>query len=314
MINSKWNLAMVGGFVLLGLVSLVLTLAVLAGRTGSTDTYYTVYANVSGLKFGSKVLFEGYPVGQVEEVEPYVQQGQMRFRVRMSVTEGWKIPSDSIARSTASGVLAPQTIEISAGSSPKALEPGATITAGGMGGLMSSVASVTGNIDELTEQALLPLLQNLNRQVTLLGTILQEDIRPLAQNSNKVMVAASRDVPTILGHLERVSARADRLLSPQRVEALGRTIDHADQTLLSLRNGSRQLEQAAPDVLVALRELRLTIESMSRRSEGVAQNLETSTRNLQEFSRQIRRSPGTLLRAPEPPREDGPPSELEKKP
>lgn len=310
MINQKWNLTLVGGFVLLCLASLVLTLAFLAGRTGSTETYYTLYSNVTGLKFGSKVLFEGYPVGQVEEIEPFEQQGQMRFRVRLSVIEGWKIPSDSIARSTASGVLAPQTIEISSGVSPQALAPGATITGGGAGGLMSTVEGLAGNVDELTDEALLPLLKNLNTQVTLLGTILQEDIRPLAQNSNKVMAAASAEVPTILANLQRLSERTDRMLSPQRVEALGRTIDNADQTMLSLRNSSKQLEQATPDALAALRELRLTLESLSRRSESIAQNVESSTRNLQEFSRQIRRSPGTLLRAPEPPREDGPPAEV----
>ena len=310
MTNGKWNLALVGGFVLLGLTSLVLTLALLAGRTGSTDDYYVVYANVSGLKFGSKVLFEGFPVGQVEQIEPYEEQGRMRFRVRLSVVEGWKIPEDSLARSVASGVLAPQTIDISAGSSPRALSPGGTIAGGGASGLMSTVAGLAGNVDELTEQALLPLLRNLDKQVTLLGTILQEDIRPLAQNSNKVMAAASKDVPMILANLERVSRRSEQLLSSQRVASLERTLDNADQTMLSLRKGSQQLEQAAPDALAALHELRLTLESLSRRSEAIAQNVESSTRNLQEFSRQIRRSPGTLLRAPEPPREDGPQPEV----
>ena len=124
------------------------------------------------------------------------------------------------------------------------------------------------------------------------------------------MAAAATQVPQILGNLERVSQRTENMLSPQRVEALGRTIDNADRTLASLRSSSQQLEQATPDALAALRELRLTLESLSRRSESITQNVESSTRNLQEFSRQIRRSPGTLLRAPEPPRDDGPPPEV----
>lgn len=322
MINSKWNLTLVGGFVLLAVGSLILVLAVLAGRTGDTDTYYTVYSNVSGLKFGSKVLFEGYPVGQVEEIEPTVQEGRLLFRVRMSVTEGWKIPQDSVARSEASGLLAPQTIVIVAGRSPAALEPGATITPGGMGGLMSSVQSLTGNIDELTDRALLPLVENINQQVTLFGKLMQEDLRPLVQSTNKTMAAASTQLPGILrnaeatsANLARASQRADQFLSPARMQALDRTMSNAEQTMLSLRNSSQQLEQAGPELLVALRELRVTMESLSRRSEGISQNLETSTRNLQEFSRQIRRSPGSLLRQPDPPREDGPPADVvEKKP
>ncbi len=77
MTNSKWNLVLVGGFVLLGLVEPGADPGSAGpGRTGSTDDYFTVYANVSGLKFGSKVLFEGYPVGQVEEMRALRGAGQ----------------------------------------------------------------------------------------------------------------------------------------------------------------------------------------------------------------------------------------------
>lgn len=311
MINSKLNLTLVGGFVLLAVGSLVLVLAVLAGRTGNTDTYYTVYGNVSGLKFGTQVLFEGYPVGQVEEVEPTVQDGRMLFRVRMSVAEGWKIPQDSVARSEASGVLAPQSIVIIAGRSPTALKPGDTITPGGMGGLLSTVQGLAGNVDEITDRALLPLVENINRQVTLLGRILDEDLRPLARTTHQAMTAVSRDLPPILHNAREVSERADRFLSPQRLAAMERMIDNADRSMASLRQTSERIDQlsrdAGPEALVALREFRLSMESLSRSADGISQNLDSSARNLQDFSRQIRRNPGVLLRGSETPvRVDGP--------
>ena len=40
------------------------------GRTGATDDYLTVYPNVTGLKHGSPVFYEGYPIGQVSAIEP----------------------------------------------------------------------------------------------------------------------------------------------------------------------------------------------------------------------------------------------------
>jgi len=321
MINSKWNLTLVGGFVLLAVGSLVLVLAVLAGRTGNTDTYYTVYSNVSGLKFGTQVLFEGYPVGQVEEVEPTEQDGRMLFRVRMSVAEGWKIPQDSVARSEASGVLAPQSIVIIAGRSPTALKPGATITPGGMGGLLSTVQGLAGNVDQLTDRALLPLVENINQQVNLLGRILDQELRPLARNTNQVMIAVSQELPPILHNARNVSERADRFLSPQRLAAMERMVDNADRSMASLRQTSERLDQlsreAGPEALVALREFRLSMESLSRSADGISQNLDSSARNLQDFSRQIRRNPGVLLRGSETPvRADGPGGEdyLEQRP
>jgi len=321
MINSKWNLTLVGGFVLLAVGSLVLVLAVLAGRTGNTDTYYTVYSNVSGLKYGTQVLFEGYPVGQVEEVEPTVQDGHMLFRVRMSVAEGWKIPQDSVARSEASGVLAPQSIVIIAGRSPTALKPGATITPGGMGGLLSTVQGLAGNVDQLTDRALLPLVENINQQVNLLGRILDQELRPLARNTNQVMISVSQELPPILHNARAVSERADRFLSPQRLAAMERMVDNADRSMASLRQTSERLDQlsreAGPEALVALREFRLSMESLSRSADGISQNLDSSARNLQDFSRQIRRNPGVLLRGSETPvRADGPGGEdyVEKRP
>lgn len=61
--GGKLNYVVVGAFVLAMLVALVVSLAVLMGRTGATDDYYAVYRNVTGVKFGTQVLYEGYPIG-----------------------------------------------------------------------------------------------------------------------------------------------------------------------------------------------------------------------------------------------------------
>lgn len=325
MTSAKVNLTLVGAFVLAGAVSLVLALAWLAGRSGPTDTYYTFYGNVTGLKYGSQVLYEGYPVGQVEKIQPIEQQGRMLFRIKMSVTRGWKIPEDSVARSEASGLLAPQTIAIAAGRSTRMLAPGDAITPGATGGLLSGISSIAGDVNQLTERSLLPLLENLNQQVTVLGSILDQEVRPLVHNTNRLMESAATQVPDILAKLDttssslaRVSGRIDGFFTEQRMQQLDRMAGNAEQGVADLRASSRQMQdatrQAAPDLVSAMRELRLSVEALSRRSEAIAQNVETSTRNLQEFSRQIRHNPGSLLRRPEAPRADGPEGARENEP
>ena len=52
------------------IVTFVIIISVLAGNTGDTDEYYTVYDNVGGVKLGTLVFYEGYQVGQVDEVVP----------------------------------------------------------------------------------------------------------------------------------------------------------------------------------------------------------------------------------------------------
>jgi phospholipid/cholesterol/gamma-HCH transport system substrate-binding protein len=307
MTSFKINLTVVGAFVLAALVTLVLVLAVLAGRTGPTDTYYAEYANVSGLKFGSQVLFEGYPIGQVEQVQPMNTGGKARFQVELSVTRGWQIPEDSIARSTSSGVLAPQNIAISAGLSAAMLAPGATIRSASSASLQESFSSIAGSVDNLTDQALLPMVDNLNRQITQLGGIIDKDMGPLVKNANRFMAATAehwpvimRNAETVSGDLAGVSAQMENLLSKDRVEAIDRLIVNLDLTVQDLRQTSATLQQlmknSGDDLKAGMQEFRYTMETLSRHAEPVAQNLDSTMLNLQEFSRSIRQNPGTLLR------------------
>ncbi len=311
MTSTRLNLTLVGVFVLAGIASLIFALAVLSGRTGEVDTYFTRYSNVAGLKFGSQVLFEGYPVGQVERVEPVEADGRMSFRVQLSVAAGWKIPEDSIAVSSASGVLAPQTIAIQAGRSLKSLEPGATIISGDAAGLMSSISSLSGKVNEIADHSLVPLLNNMSRQVSLLGELMEKDVRPMVRNTNSVLAQTSQRLPQILDNaniatakLSSASERVNGLLSDDRAKSIDKLIANADGTLADLRASSAELrrltQKSGPDLAAAIRELRLTMEALSRNAESTSQNLEATSRNLQEFSRQIRENPARLLRGQAP--------------
>lgn len=311
MTSLKVNLAVVGGFVLAALVTLVLSLAVLAGRTGPTDEYYTVYANVAGLKFGSQVVFEGYPVGQVERIEPVEDGGQIQFRIELSVASGWKIPEDSIATLESSGVLAPVIVAIATGKSSRALEPGDKIPPGRSGGWLANLSSVAGSVDQFTETALLPLADNLNRQVSLLGEVVEKDLRPLAANANRIVAETAEHWPAIMANADRVSHRLDGLLDKDRVEALDRLIVNLDRAAQDLQQTTAALQAltqtGGADLKTGAQEFRFVMESLSRNVESFSQNLNSTSLNLQDFSRQIRQNPGILLRAPEPQADPVPP-------
>ena len=65
-------------------VALVVAIVTLSGGSGATDAYHAMYRNVTGVKFGTQVLYEGYPIGQVEAVTPVPEGGRhalpRRFR------------------------------------------------------------------------------------------------------------------------------------------------------------------------------------------------------------------------------------------
>ena len=92
--NNKANYLIVGTFVLAVIVGIVASVALLTGRTGATDDYFAIYDNVTGVEFGTRVLYEGFPIGQVEQVKPVQENNRVRFRIDLSVTENWQIPTD----------------------------------------------------------------------------------------------------------------------------------------------------------------------------------------------------------------------------
>ncbi|HUP90868.1 MAG TPA: MlaD family protein [Solimonas sp.] len=318
MIETRANLAVVGAFVLVAVASAVGVFAILSGRHGPTDDYYTIYANVSGLKFGSTVLYEGYPVGQVEKIQPFNDKGRMRFRVDLSIAHGWAIPKDSLARSESSGILAPQTIAIIVGGSPEALPPGSLIRPGESLSLISSVSSAATNFDELTDQGLLPLVENLNLQISKVGVMIDKEMRPMLARANNVVGQFEEHVPSVLqrvdqaaGDFSAVSRRVNTLLSDERLHSIDGILTDTGEAAADLRKSSADLrallKAGSPNVLLGLQEFRLVMESLSRYSEPFAQNLEGSSRNLEEFSRSIRRNPSLLLRTPHMPDDVEPP-------
>ena len=59
--SNKINYVMVGTFIIVMAVALVVTIVALSGGRGASDDYHALYRNVTGVKYGTQVLYEGYP-------------------------------------------------------------------------------------------------------------------------------------------------------------------------------------------------------------------------------------------------------------
>jgi phospholipid/cholesterol/gamma-HCH transport system substrate-binding protein len=318
--SDKVNYVVVGGFVLAMLVGLVVAVAVLTGRTGAADSYFAVYRNVTGVKFGTQVLYEGFPVGQVEEVTPMAKDGAMLFRVDLSVREGWRIPDDSIAQIAAPGLLSAITISIRAGKGKTPLKPGARIKSGEGANIFAVMSSVADDVRNLAESDIKPLLATLNTTVGAFGGLLEGDLQALVKELVVVSRDMARRVPKITDDIESVaaqmnaaSAEINALMNPEnrkKIEAFLLTLDESAGNFRQLSKDLGGTRQRADAVLTAVEtligdnrldidksvvDMRYVMESLARRIDSVNQNLEGTARNMYEFSRQIRQNPGLLL-------------------
>ncbi len=318
--NNKINYLVVGTFVLVMVIGFIMSVALLGGRTGATDTYYAFYRNVSGVKFGTQVVYEGYPIGQVEEVIPEPDGALMRFRVVFEVQEGWRIPKDSVGKIAAPGLLSAITLSIRAGKDSIALEPGAEIIGEEASDIFSMVSSVAGEIGAIAERdirpliaKLTPLLETINRAAGGFGDLMQGDGKILASDMVKLVKELSIRVPRIANNIDdftdsinRSSQELSAFLTPENRQVVEDVLQNLDASAINFTELSAELDTLIGDMdsLIArnqdnisdsLVDVRYITDSLARRIDAINQNMEGASRNMYEFSRQIRQNPGLLL-------------------
>jgi len=295
-------------------VVFVIIISILAGSTGATDKYYTVYNNVGGLKYGTQVLYEGYQIGQVDSIEPMFDDDSVQFRVNIEIDEGWVIPDDSVARATVSGLLSAMTIDIAGGESTQPLLPGALIPGVAPSNFFAALSEIGAEFGDLSQNSIKPLIENLNSYVTQIGDAAVDNAGPMLANLKTISEDLNRQVPEISASFTRTAKliETDVLSTENRgnLKSVLTNFETASSDMAGLAselNETRTLihesvvlinnvvTENSTDVNDAVKDLRYTLATISRTIDDITGNLEATSRNFAEFSRSIRQNPGLLL-------------------
>jgi len=297
--NYKINYFSVGIFVILMAVGLVVSIAQLTGQSGATDRYFAVYNNVSGVKFGTQVVYEGYPIGQVQKVTPQEREGKMEFRVDFEIASP--------------GLLSAKTLSISAGFSSDPSVVGERLNSREASNVFGAVNDLAAQFSDMANSDIRPFLRNLDQTVKEInsfmvgdGKVLIGDVTKLVQDITNRVPGIAEDIDQFAGNMNKTSIELRKLITPKNrvvmekiitnldaatetfggsLEALNKTLDDIDGVVMS-KDG---------DINAILGETRYIVQSVSRNIDSINQNMEAAARNMNEFSRQIRANPGLLL-------------------
>ena len=286
--DDQRNYIVVGVFVLAASAILLLWIAKLTGRTGPTDSYFAVYDNVMGLQSGTQILFEGYPIGFIDGIEPIEHDGRQHFRVDVSVRKDWSIPTDSLARITAPGLLSAFAIDIEGGESESNLAPGDRIR----GVPAFAVLDMVAQLNDLLSEKIEPWLTEMASGTLSISANLESFTADLGETMKRVDALMDKGnvarIDRILVNLEATSTEASSIITD-----LGDTRRNIDQLIT---NVDRAVELNRGDLTQAITDARFTLEALSRYVESIVYNLDVTMRNMNEFSQQVRENPGVLVR------------------
>lgn len=294
--SDQINYLVVGSFVIAMIAGLTVAIALLTGRTGATDTYYTSYRDTTGLKFGSQVLYMGYPVGQVEEIVPLVSDDGVSFRVRLEIDQefkNWRVPKDSIAQVRAAGLLAAVTIDIRTGESKEALKPGDLLLGREQSDVFVAVTDAANTLKFLTENSIKPLIENLHAYVTSFGSVLHERGGDLVTNLTLVSQELAARAPELISkfielsdELKETSAQLRLVLSDENAEKVGVVMDNivtASENAVSITEDTRQQIGA------------LLGPGTSKRVDDALVNISSASENIARLSEDVNESLGNIL-------------------
>ncbi|MCK5295738.1 MAG: MCE family protein [Alphaproteobacteria bacterium] len=305
--DSRINYIAVGSFVLLVIAGFIITITMLTGRTGAVDSYYTTYPNVGGIKYGTQVLFEGYPIGQVEKIIPEQKDKRPVFKVILSVKKDWKIPQDSVALVAASGLLSAISIDIKAGTSETALKPKSEIKGNAGGNIFAAISDIAGEVSDLSENGLKPLLKKIESSIDNIAVPLAETMPVLLKDLKTVSNDMAENLPLIMANLDDASSRLNSsLLSKKNEKRINETIANIHKTSSDFTSLSSNLDASIKAINTVVKEnknpvnkslqdLQYTLKTLARHIDSITYNLDGTARNMSEFSRQIRQNPALLL-------------------
>jgi phospholipid/cholesterol/gamma-HCH transport system substrate-binding protein len=187
---------------------------------------------------------------------------------------------------------------------------------------------VASDAGDVTRTGLKPLLENINKQVALLGVMLEDDIPTLLNQLSTTASVAAERAPVILADLESfieslnaTSAKVDEILNARNISLVNSSLENIEEgtgnfvaiagdlqatstNIDSMINAINEVVSGNKDNLdKTLVDLRYSMESVARHVDAISRNLEGSSRHMYEFSRQIRLNPGLLLGG-KPPRDE----------
>jgi len=292
------NYTLVGAVVLAAIVLLLVGLALITGRGGATTGYVVHYRNVTGLRYGAPVFYQGYRIGEVGSVTPERTADGTRYKIDLSIRRDWPIPKDSLARLQSTGLLADVSVGIREGASREYLAAGGELKGEESVDIFAAMNELASQISELTREQISPLIKTLSQRVdSITGAI------------DKTTPEVLEQTRALLERLNHASDSLNDVLKPENRAAVGSILGEVSKLTVELRKTRETLDGALgeianiakenrPDVRSSVQDLSAVLEALSSRMDVITHHLESSSRYLDEFSREIRKHPNRLIVAP----------------
>lgn len=294
------NYFVVGLFVIASAFILLFALYQITGRGTDADEYFLELKNVAGIRSGSPVTYSGFEIGQLVDIEPVRNNRLTRYRLKLQVKAGWQIPVDSVAQIVTPSLLGEKQIEITEGTSTSFLKEGDSIKGEETSDMFALVEEISREFRKLSDQGLKPLLKTLNSEFSGSLPKVVEQTSELLANLNAsatelqgiLKTVDQKRIDKIMGNAQDVTENL--LIVSAKLETASGQVDKLVNSTSAMMNENNE------DLRKALLDLRTSMGVIEENISSIMYNIDASSRNLNEFTRQIRDNPSVILNSKAP--------------
>jgi len=283
------NYLLVGGFVIATGILFFALLYSITGRISDADQYFTTLDDVTGVNEGSSVIYNGFKIGQISEITPVFKDNKTRFELSLLVKSGWKIASGSQAMISSKGLLSDAQVSIKEGNEPGLIKPGEYIAGTASTNVMMVVKSLGQQINTLSTELIIPLVKQIKDDMALFSKSMNNDIPRLTNNLNNLVLKLQNNAESI-----------DLLFKKENTRNVTHVLNEAKQMMSNLKSASLSVSEIVDGNKIQVNDsvvqLNGAIASLNKKLEVIMNQLEHSSRNINNFSNQLKNNPAVILR------------------
>lgn len=286
--------------VISGLLLIVYLFNYLKGQNllDSSRTFYAVYDNVEGLAPSSPVTINGHIVGKVQEIA-FTQDGSAKLQVKLLVDSDFQFSKNSKAELYEAGLIGGKAIAIvpafdnSENANDGDMLEGTvkagltelvnqklTPLQGKIEDVMVSADSLLGNINDVFDKETKANLRNSISELNKLVTSFNSTSKSL----NVLITSNKEKLDSTITSFESTSTNLASITDEMAKANLGSTIEELQTTITSFKNMLSSIDKGEGSIGKLMKD------------EGLYNNLEGATKELEELLRDIKLHPKRYFR------------------
>lgn len=256
---NKTRLALVGAFVIGGLLLFAVGLFLIGDRRmlfSRTFGVYAEFSEISGLQNGAKVRVAGMDAGEVEEIHvPVGPSGKFRIKMRVHEDLHPLLRLDSVASIQNDGLVGNKFVQVEAGTDQAQVVPDkGTIRSREPFDFADLLVKMSGAIDTVN-QTIADVKDDLNAALAAVSTTAedaQELIADVGKDAQSIMASTRRvssDLNVIVSGVREGRGTVGKLLTDDALYLSAKKMAaDAEKAVASLREASEQAKGAVADI------------------------------------------------------------------